>query len=411
MNILYVVPYVPDRIRTRPFNLIRGLSRRGHRVCVATLWTTDWERRSLQALATECAQVEAFHLSRTTAAWNCLRALPGATPLQAAYSAEPRLFQRLDSLLGQASGRAAFDIVHVEHLRGAEYGLRIRSRLDRLGQATPVIWDSVDCISLLFRQAAQSSRSWFGRWVTALDLKKTERMEGKLLEEFDRVLVSSSADAKALAALASPSAETGRIAVLPNGVDLEAFAPDPDGEEDENLLVMSGKMSYHANVTMAVHFVREIFPRIRDERPHTRLEIVGKDPTREVRALAHVPGVQVTGSVPDLRPHLSRAAVAVAPLPYAVGIQNKVLEAMACGIPVVASPEAAGGLGARPGVEILLAADPGAFARSVIRLLQNRSERRQMGSAGRNFVETHHDWQHITTDLETMYHELIRSRN
>jgi glycosyltransferase involved in cell wall biosynthesis len=138
-----------------------------------------------------------------------------------------------------------------------------------------------------------------------------------------------------------------------------------------------------------------------------RLWIVGKDPPAEVKRLAEDPGVEVTGTVADLRPFLQTATVAVAPLAYGVGIQNKILEAMACGTPVVTTSPGLAALGAVPNQDLLVADDPGAFADAVVALLRDPARCESVGNSGRRYVEANHAWPSIAAQLEEVYHELI----
>jgi len=133
---------------------------------------------------------------------------------------------------------------------------------------------------------------------------------------------------------------------------------------------------------------------------------VGKDPSREILALGQSPGVEVTGTVEDMRPYLWGAAVAVAPLVYAVGIQNKVLEAMATGTATVVSPAGAAGLDLEPGSDAIVSALPQEFVEAVDGLLSNRAQRVAVGDGGRRYVERFHDWRSITAQLEEVYDEL-----
>src|SRR5574337_1031122 len=184
-----------------------------------------------------------------------------------------------------ADAELTADVVHVEHLRGAPYGLYLKSQLAQSGHKTPIIWDSVDCISLLFRQAAGRSTKPFSRWISRFELSRTEQYEAWLLNQFDQVLVTSLADKEALLSLLSSEDESPSISHLPNGVDLDYFEPDPDLAREAATLVISGKMSYHANITMLLYFVHEILPLIHERRPDVTLCVVGNDPPREVRAL------------------------------------------------------------------------------------------------------------------------------
>ena len=227
--------------------------------------------------------------------------------------------------------------------------------------------------------------------------------EGWLANQFEQVLVTSPADRQALAMLASSAEPQPAIAVLPNGVDLDYFRPAPEIAREPATLVVSGKMSYHANVTMVSHLVNDILPRVWQQRPEVKLTIVGKDPPLEVRKLAEHPAITVTGMVEDMRPFLRRATAAVAPLTYGAGIQNKVLEAMACSTPVIASPQAVGALSAESGRDLLVAHDAPDFSTRILDLLDDTGRQLSLGTQGRDYVESHHNWQAIAVRLEEIY--------
>jgi len=145
-----------------------------------------------------------------------------------------------------------------------------------------------------------------------------------------------------------------------------------------------------------------------EARPDAQVWIVGKDPTAAVQALARRHAqVTVTGAVPDLRPYLRRATLAVAPLVYGAGIQNKVLEAMACATPVIASRRAVLSLQAIGEEHLLVADGPAHFARQILRLLADPGLRARLGEAGRRYVEAHHAWDLIVDDLAAIYHTLL----
>ncbi len=394
MKVLFIVPYVPNLIRVRPYNLIRHLSTLGHQVHVLTIWSNEQEREDVERLRQQCDHVQAVYLPRWRSLLNSLKAVPGTEPLQAAYCWQ-------EQLLALAKDIPA-DVIHVEHLRGARYGLHLQNWQAKLKAYTPIVWDSVDCISLLFRQAAAQSKRLVSRWMTQFEVGRTERYEGELVNQFDRVLVTSPADKKALQVLQPNSSAV--IEILPNGVDLDYFELDPSEAREPATLVISGKMSYHANVTMVMNFVHNILPRITARCPEVKLWIVGKDPTSAIRALADNPAITVTGTVTDIRPYLRRATIAVAPIAYGVGIQNKVLEAMGCGTPMVSTSQAVSALEAWPGRDVLVADHAEEFADKVVELLGDPQRQRQLGQAGRRYVEAQHNWARITTRLEGIYH-------
>lgn len=231
-------------------------------------------------------------------------------------------------------------------------------------------------------------------------------MEGKLVGEFDHVLVTSETDKKALLDLASPASKPAPISVLPNGVDLDFFHPNPEVQREAETLVFSGKMSYHANVSMVKFLSAEIMPRVWANKPEVRLVIVGKDPTPEVRALGADPRITVTGTVDDIRPYLWRATLAVVPLVYGAGIQNKILEAMACGTPVVTTSKTLSSLGVTPGKELVAADGANEFALAILNLLDDQGRQMQIGRAGAGYVNIHHSWTAKARQLLAYYVEV-----
>jgi glycosyltransferase involved in cell wall biosynthesis len=403
MRILFVAPYVPTLIRVRPYNFVRFLAQRGHTLTLATLWETEQERAALAKFEAMGIEVVAEPLTRNDKLRNLAAALPSGKPVQANFCWQPALARKLDQLIGAH----AFDAVHVEHLRGSRYALQLKSAIGNRKSQIPLVWDSVDSITHLFEQAARQSQSAKGKLMTSLELPRTRRYEGWLAEQFDRVLVTSPVDKAALERLTSQPAP---IKVVPNGVDLNYFSPCNEPREPDTL-VFSGKMSYHANVTAALFLVNDIMPAVWARNPAVKLWIVGKDPTQDVQALAtrHPNNVIVTGSVPDMRTYLRKASVAVVPVVYGAGIQNKVLEAMACGTPVVTSDKTTGSL--QPGYEdaLRVAKDAESFAVGALRLLDDANERARLSKAGRRYVEAHHDWNVIADRLADIYADARRN--
>jgi glycosyltransferase involved in cell wall biosynthesis len=397
MNILFIAPYVPTLIRVRPYNFVRYLARAGHSVTLAAVWESEAERTAIQPLQAEGIAVVSAPLARNRKLANLLAVLPSSKPLQSNFCWQPELASQIDQQLDAKQ----FDVIHVEHLRGSRYALHAKSKLHNRKSKLPVVWDSVDSITHLFEQAAQQSQSTRGKLMTAFELPRTRQYEGWLAAQFDRVLVTSPVDRAAIEKISPGHAP---IEVVPNGVDLDYFSP-PEAARDPDTLVFSGKMSYHANVTAALHLVNDIMPAVWAQRPQVVLTIAGKDPTAEVQALAtkHAGKVIVTGSVPDMRAYLRAASVAVVPVVYGAGIQNKVLEAMACGTPVVTSDKTVRSL--QPGYEqaLMIAPSPVQFAEAVLQLLRDDAGRERLGRAGRAYIETHHDWRAIVDRLACIY--------
>ncbi len=391
MKILFVSPYIPSLIRVRPCNILRALVQRGHQVTLLALQPPGDEGEALPQLRQMCKAVYVVQHSKAQTLMNAVLALPGDFPVQAAYSRSPAFVEAARTLLA----REQFDVAHVEHLRGAVLA-------DSLG-GLPVIFDSVDSISLLFGKVLQDAPSLKSRLMATLDLGRTRRFEGRLTQRFKQVAVTSEADRNALIELGS---DGERIIVIPNGVDLDYFQPQAV-ERNPMRLVFTGKMSYHANIAAADDLVQKMMTLVWREQPNAQLYLVGKDPSPAVLAMGELPNVTVTGSVPDLRPYLAEAALAISTVRYGVGIQNKVLEAMAMATPVVCSPQANSALRTVNGQDILVGEGPEAIARHILDLLASPEKRAAVGAAGRRYVEQHHTWNSAAVRLENMYQAVI----
>lgn len=401
MKILFIVPYVPTLVRVRPYNLIKYLSSLGHDVNVLAISSDISDKDAVEYLKECGCKVDVIRLTKFRSFRNCISAFLRSEPLQASYCWHPEFAQNAWNLVNSHSNKPGFDIVHVEHLRGVRYALHLKS----LGVDIPILWDSVDCISLLFRQTIPKSARLFNRLIAKVELPRTERFEAFATKQVDRTIVTSILDRSALLSLTN-SKKPKQIDILPNGVDLDYFKPDPAVRIEPDTLIVSGKMSYHANISMVSNLVNNIMPLIWDHRPKTQLCIVGKDPPRLVNKLADHENIQVTGTVMDIRPYIQKAMVALAPLTYGAGIQNKVLEAMACGTPVVASSKAIAAIDVVKGRDILVADDPQEYAKLVIRVLEDSEYRYKISEFGRSYVVQFHDWERIVQRLVKIYHDV-----
>jgi glycosyltransferase involved in cell wall biosynthesis len=316
--------------------------------------------------------------------------------MQAAYCASDALARQVQAMLTAER----YDVVHVEHLRAAAPGLTAATDAAR-------VVDAVDCMSRLHAQAARRGPTWISRTLARLELEPTRRFERQLLQRVDRVLATTEREREGL--LAEADARAAPIGVLPNGVDTAYFAPLAVEREPQTLIFV-GRMAYHANQAAIRILLEAVMPRVWARRPQARLLLVGADPPRALRAWVRHAGsrVSLSGVVDDVRPWLARATLAACPLPYAVGIQNKVLEAMAMALPVVASPAAAVALtAARAGCHLLVEAEPDRFAAAVVRLLDDPAAAARLGAAGRAYVQAEHQWPTLVAQLEALYGDAL----
>jgi sugar transferase (PEP-CTERM/EpsH1 system associated) len=401
MKILFVVPYVPSRIRIRPYELIRWLGRQGHAVTVVTQISHPEEQAELDELRSHCEKLVVVEIPRWRSMCNAALALPAKLPLQSVYSWNPLLAQKLAELVEGKNSHPRFDVAHVEHLRGVRFGLFLKQKAN-----LPIVWDSVDCISYLFRQSAKSNPKLLSRLLNRFDLPRTVTYEREVVHKFSRVLVTSVIDRQAFIDLQPHGGPLPRIDVIPQGVDQEYFQP-VNLEREPETIVLSGKMSYHANVRMVLHLVEEIMPKVWEQRPQVNVWVVGKDPSSKILKLTRDKRIIVTGAVGDLRPYLQKASVAVAPVCYGAGIQNKVLEAMACATPVIASPAAVSALQVKAGVDVMIASNPEEFSNMILKILQDPIQANRIGQAGLEYVQKNHQWMEIVNRLENIYTEVI----
>ncbi|MEI8305974.1 MAG: glycosyltransferase [Chloroflexales bacterium] len=404
MRILMITPYPPSPIRVRALHLLRGLAQRGHTLHLLCPVHNQAEARDLESLRPICAEIVGVPTHRSAALAACLRALPTSLPLQAAYELQPALV---------AAARAAiiggnFDVVHIEHLRAAQVALAATAGLPA---APPLLLDAVDCISLLFERALRGSPALGPRLIAMLDLARTRRYEADYAAHFAGVVVTSPEDAWAIETLRAQRGAPSRSApqVVANGVDLAYFAPR-HCPRDPATVIFSGKMSYHANHAAALFLLAEIMPRVWRDHPEVNVIIAGAQPAPQIRAFARDPRVVVTGYVPDLRPFLARATLAVAPMRYGVGIQNKVLEAMASGTPVITSRQTTQALTALPGRDLLVAEGASDFAQQMIALLANPQHCRDISNHACQYVARHHSWAASVATLENCYAHAIQSK-
>lgn len=228
------------------------------------------------------------------------------------------------------------------------------------------------------------------RLVYAREARLLSQIEARFVSEFDATLVISDMEEKILRGVIGGASE--RLRVVPNGVDTGYFDPSLSFASPFSggalPIVFTGAMDYHANVDGVRWFATAILPAIQRRNPAAVFVVVGSNPSAEVRALAARPGIVVTGRVADVRPYLGHAAVVVAPLRIARGVQNKVLEALAMARPVVATENAVQGIPGIAQASAAVTSDPVRFADAVAERLSGPSE----CSPSRAFVMDNFDW-------------------
>jgi glycosyltransferase involved in cell wall biosynthesis len=293
-----------------------------------------------------------------------------------------------------------FDVVNMEFPYFGGYNLRQAPR----GERPPrVIVNSHEIAYDLARQFAQAGG--MGRRVYAsANWRKLRRSELQTYREADGVYLCSEADEKRLLALAPDV----RTTVVPNAADVEYFQLHPeDPPPDGRTIVYFGLLSTVPNIDAVTHLVQDIWPRIAAEHPQARLKIIGGQSPPAIQALAG-PGIELTGFVADLRPHLAEAAAIVVPLRLGGGTRLKIVEAMAMGKAIVSTPLGAEGIDVVPGRDILIENEPVAFADAVGRLLQDPDAAAEIGRSAQQLAVERYSWRGASQELEAFCYRVLK---
>ena len=379
MRVLYIchrIPYPPNKgEKIRAFHQLRAIAAR-HEVDLFTLADEEVNPADQSALARHCHLLTMARLNPRFARLRSLPFLLTRTPLTLPYFYS----RELDLEIRKAIQARSYDRIFVYCSAMAQY-------VENAGQI-PVLLDLVDVDSDKWMQYAAFTR---------FPLSAVYRREGNCLRQYERkacersscVLVTTEREAR----LVRQFSDTARVHVIPNGVDANYFDPllvPP--EPAAPVVIFTGDMSYFPNEEAVTYFARKVLPLIHESVPGVRFLVVGRNPGPKVRQLQKIEGVEVTGFVPDVRTYLAKARVAVAPFSIAAGIQNKILEAMAYGLPVVATSRAVQGLSkdVAEGVETGDTAEE--LAAKTARLLRDPQFASGKGLEGRSRVAAEYNW-------------------
>jgi sugar transferase (PEP-CTERM/EpsH1 system associated) len=372
-------PFPPNRGDSiRSWNILKALARLApvHLVSFA-----DGDPETQQALEQVCASVHLIPDQKGKASAMAAALLSGR-PASVEMFSSPAFQTAVDLVLGE------HDIATVYAFSG-----QMGQHVGDLPSSIRLVMDFTDVDSEKFASYGRTAGGVAG-FANRFEARRLRAFELQVAKRADINLFVSKTEEQMFRRVAGKG--NVPLGVLENGVDLERFAPGhglcDNIDRDTPLIVFTGQMDYPPNVDAASFFAREVLPIVRDRQADARFAIVGRAPTAEVLQLAALPGVIVTGEVPDTRPWLASARVVVAPLRIARGIQNKVLEAMASGKAVVASPKAAEGIDACYGKELLIAGSAPAQADAVVSLLHDPARRGRMELAARAAMEARYSW-------------------
>ncbi len=379
------LPYPPDRgDRIRSYHMLRTLCEHFDMAIACTSDEPVWLQHH-QLLSTMAQRVAIMPIGPRWSRWRGLRALAMGRAIT------PSCYFRLG--LGQQilqwHEQAPFDAVLTFCTGMIEYARLLTSPRNGVPAQLPTprhVIDLVDVDSVKWRQYARGT--WVPmRWVFQAEARRLSQIEAGRHDRFDAVTVTTHAEAEVYRNSVGGDIQPH---VVTNGVDLEYFEVQPDAHS--KTIVFVGVLDYRPNVDGITWFVEKVMPRMRQAEPEAQLVIVGRHPIRRVHDLAARPGVEVVGSVPDVRYYLARAAAVIAPLRIARGVQNKVLEAMASQRVVVCSPAAACGIDATDGEHLIVADQPQQWVEHIQRIFTDDAWRTRLASSARQLVEQRYNW-------------------
>ncbi|MDA0777853.1 MAG: glycosyltransferase [Bacteroidetes bacterium] len=385
MNILFVAnrfPYPPFRgDKLKIYNLTRRLAQK-HNLFLVTFYEERSELNYLKEIQPFFKEIELVYLPKWRSVLNGIPALFSKTPLQLAYFKSAKMKRMVHFALEHYN----IDVVHTQHLRMSQYTKEL---------TIPKILDLPDAFSLYFKRRSETERPFINRLIDFIEIGRLAKAE-QVITRFDKTLVCSVEDQSYLEKLH----KTSNVEILLNGVDLETF--DVGGGHDyshKKVLLFTGNMDYAPNVDAVQYFVKEMWPAISIANPNTKFIIAGQRPLDAVKRLAN-DRIEVTGFIPDLKDMYAQASVVIAPLRFGAGTQNKVLEAMAMGVPTVCTHIGFEGLQIQSGQGVIMAKDKGVFIAKVNALLSDAAERAKVGEQGLEIAKSRFSWDRIALQLE-----------
>jgi len=386
LNILFLAnrfPYPPFRgDKLKIYNLTRRLAQK-HNLFLVTFYEERSELNYLKEIQPFFKEIELVYLPKWRSVLNGIPALFSKTPLQLAYFKSAKMKRMVHFALEHYN----IDVVHTQHLRMSQYTKEL---------TIPKILDLPDAFSLYFKRRSETERPFINRLIDFIEIGRLAKAE-QVITRFDKTLVCSVEDQSYLEKLH----KTSNVEILLNGVDLETF--DVGGGHDyshNKVLLFTGNMDYAPNVDAVQYFVKEMWPAISIANPNTKFIIAGQRPVDAVKRLANN-RIEVTGFIPDLKDMYAQASVVIAPLRFGAGTQNKVLEAMAMGVPTVCTHIGFEGLQIQSGQGVIMAKDKGVFIAKVNALLEDAAERAKVGEQGLEIAKSRFSWDRIALQLES----------
>jgi sugar transferase (PEP-CTERM/EpsH1 system associated) len=384
MKLLVLLSRVPYPLekgdKLRAFNQLKELSKK-HQVILFALNDSVLDKDAENELKKYCRGISIIRFSRFTIFFNLLRSFFNGQPFQVGYFYFGKAQKKVDELIAKHQP----DHIYCQLIRTTEYVKKY-----------PHIPKTLDYMDVFSKgmERRKSTEPFYMKPFLVMEHRRLVRYEKKIFSYFNNRTIISEQDRSFI-----PHPDRQKIVVVPNGVDTSFFRPLQQPKKYE--LLFNGNMNYPPNIESVEYLVEKVMPYVWSKMPGVRLLISGASPSDEVLALAS-DRVVVSGWVNDIRENFAKSKILVAPMQISIGLQNKLLEAMAMQLPCVTSSLANNALGAKPGEQILVADTPEQYARHIIDLLQNEAKAKTIAMNGYQFVTSRFNWQQTTAILERL---------
>jgi sugar transferase (PEP-CTERM/EpsH1 system associated) len=380
--ILSRVPFPLEKgDKLRAFNQIKELSK-NNQVFLFALNDMELDKEAMQELRKYCTEITIFKLTKLDIAFNLVRTLFDGKPFQVGYFYSTKAKKRIKALIA----RHQPDHIYCQLIRTAEYA--------KIHQHIPRTLDFMDVFSKGMERR-RSTSAFYMKPILGIEYNRLLKYENKIFDFFDHKTIISDQDKSLI-----PHPRRQEIVVVPNGVDTNYFKPIPMKKEYE--LLFNGNMNYPPNVESVQYLVHKILPEVWKQLPHVRLLISGANPNHKVLELRS-DRVVVSGWMNDIRENFAKSRILVAPMQISIGLQNKLLEAMAMKIPCVTSTLANNALRAKPGEQILVAYKPDQYAQCIVQLLKDEALLGRISENGYHYAMDNFNWQQTTQILENLF--------
>ena len=398
MKILVTTYRYPSHLhsadRHTVYQLIKHLSER-HKVYIAAPVCDEAEAKMTNLLEPYCEKIYTPIQTKFSSVMGTFKKIFSGEPLQMGYFSCPELKELIPNIVIEKS----IDILYGYHLRSSQNMFDV--------EGIPKIIALQPAQILHFSRRVEKIKNPFMRAIYGEEHRRLIGFERKVAEQFDKVLLISETDYLAI----DPEKSLKNVMFSPHGTDVDYFRPPQDDSNREPATVIfTGALSIDTNSSAVLYFYEKIFPLVRKTIPEIKFLVVGSRPPRSVQKLTDDPAVTVTGFVEEMLPYLHQATVGLDPLLIGAGLQNKMLEGMAAGLPMVVTPIANEGIGAEHGKEVLVAEDEESFAQEVITLINNPEMRKVIGENARDLICRKWTWEYYFSELEEVMESLI-SRN